>query len=244
MTSDEPTAARPRGAAPNDQRWEAQLATVAAYLHEHGHLPRQGGDPHAAQLRAWINTQRRSDRSGAPGFTDHRRQRLDEVLPGWNDVRTPKGWEWFLAEVIAFRSANGRLPMRSKKAPDAERVLGEWLTNQRQEAKLGRTSFTAERRFMLDERLPGWAGPGAVADRWSTQLDAVAEFFERTGALPRHSDGPEFLPLTKWLSKQRWHAQTGGARMTAERLRLLDERIPTWRVTGHAGPDRSDPSEG
>lgn len=137
-------------------------------------------------------------------------------------AREQRAWVENLEATAAWSREHGRTP--SFREPH-----GGWLRRQR--ASSGAGTLDAERRALLDERLPGWqfAVTGRRPDEgaWDASLARVVATFEQGGRLPtsRESGG-------RWLRTQRDHAASGS--LDKRREELLDARLPGWRLAGRA----------
>lgn len=137
-----------------DTYWQARLNAAVSYRSEHGRFP----DGHVegteeALLTQWL-AQNRRDRTGAG---DKKRETLDNLLPGWRDVRETRvfaltrdgRWRDNLAAFRAFTAAHGRFPSAGAQASTPGRFLRAWIVRQRLTA-------TPERSEKLDAAAPGW----------------------------------------------------------------------------------------
>ena len=146
-----------------------QLQEVAAFVEQHGRLPRQKGGKERPlvegerPLAKWCKTQRQRRRGHGKGakLTPEEAEKL-AALPGWQwgDPRD-EAWQKQCRAVAAFVEQHGRLPREkgSKAQPllERERSLGQWCWRQRQR-RWGHESWadlTQEQVAELDA-IPGW----------------------------------------------------------------------------------------
>lgn len=70
--------------------WMIRADEVAAFVEEHGRLPRDTQrDPHQAKLAKWLIYQRAKSLGKHPGWQEDRRAILDVIAPGWEARRRP-----------------------------------------------------------------------------------------------------------------------------------------------------------
>ncbi|WMY80067.1 helicase associated domain-containing protein [Citricoccus sp. I39-566] len=165
---------RPVGYADTDRRWRARLTQLEAFLAEHHrrpHSPRNETDRGPGSewaLAHWLTTQR--SKHGAGRLLAHRMNALDRVLPSWRvDDRTIENeakWRLTLVEVLRFHQERGRCPASSRVADSPERVLADWLRNQRLGSQAG--ELGAERGAWLDRQVPCWRFPRSPGMRAMT----------------------------------------------------------------------------
>jgi hypothetical protein len=138
---------------------------------------------------------------------------LDLVYPSW---RHSKDEVWYarLLTVEAFFNAQGRYPSQRATDPE-EKVMGLWLKNN----KTGGPQSTEHRRAIIDSRLTGWNV--SRNDAWAARLEEVSDLVGALGRLPLMSGSQEERRARKWLNHQ--------AHSSADRLRVIDDRLPGWR---------------
>lgn len=172
------------------------------------------------RLLAWVKRQQAAPLSAAQAAA------LDSVYPEWRTTTHNGAWYTKLEAVEAFFAERSKFPRVKTDDPD-EKKAGIWLATQRQ--RVG--SMTAERRKVIDERLPGWCltPAGETRDnRWASQLQAVAKFQEDKGRPPvqKAADRAE-AQLAAWLNTQRKNADN----LSPTRVEALDAQYPFWRQT-------------
>jgi hypothetical protein len=116
---------------PDDTKWEAQLAQLAAYKAAHGDckVPKDWAeDP---RLSSWVNMQRtlkkKLDRDEPSGMTAERAARLTALGLVWNQNQA--GWEAQLLRLVAYKAAHGDCNVPYGWAEDP--TLGRWVSKQR-----------------------------------------------------------------------------------------------------------------
>ncbi|KQO98497.1 helicase associated domain-containing protein [Leifsonia sp. Leaf264] len=139
---------------PERPDWNLKLDAVAAFLDEHGRLPRAAAADHTEKLLGmWVALQRRSAKED--GIGAGRLAMLDEAIPGWSTTAHDKTFEQTVEKLRAWRAAgNDRIPS-PRSGSDEERSLGWWLHKQRSAVIHGQR--TAERIGMIDAVIPGWS---------------------------------------------------------------------------------------
>lgn len=199
-----------RGSHPGHRAWEDSLQELRAFVTSHGRLPRWSAADDEMRLRNWLNDQRRR-------ADEAQRARLDEVCAEWDEPAY--SFEAQFDALKAFHAANGRLPRASDKGE--AKVLGRWLSGQRQTA-------SPERRSALDAEFPGWHV--TLESQWDSTLSAYAAFLGNRGRHPRGqaagADATE-VSLSRWIQTQR-------ASATGDRAKRLDAAAPGWRGKSRA----------
>ena len=145
-----------------------------------------------------------------------------------NAVDRDRDWKRRLHEVMAFRLRHGRRPLHAS-ADEHEMRLGEWITAQRSDDRLGK--LAGHRRRWTDENVPDWRIPDrdlAGAVKWRQQLERVRKHRERTGRWPKVWKTPDAeRQLANWLLTQRARARQG--RLRIESVEALEAQLPGWR---------------
>ena len=224
--------------------WEQRRQQVAAFVEQHGRLPRTEGskkEPLLAgerQLGVWCNRQQQRRKGQQQPPLSAKQQAALEAIPGWSwwGERANVAWEQRRQQVLAFVERQGRLPRRrgSQQEPllEGERQLGNWCSVQRQRWKgKQQPPLTAEQQAAL-EAIPGWVLGGR--ELWEQRRQQVLAFVEQHGRLPRRQ-GSQQEPLLageqqlgNWCSaqRQRWKGKQQPP-LTAEQQAAL-EAIPGW----------------
>jgi hypothetical protein len=172
------------------------------------------------KLLAWAKRQQSAPLSAAQAAA------LDSIYPEWRTTTHNGVWYTKLEAVEAFFEKHSRFP-KVKTDDPGEKTVGIWLATQRQRVD----RMSAERRKVIDERLPGWclSVPGQTRDtRWESQLEALATFHKDNGRVPvQKADDPVEAKLAAWLATQRKTTET----LSAARVQKLDTWYPAWRET-------------
>jgi hypothetical protein len=174
-----------------------------------------------AELRAVRRVTARKDEKDPEFF--HRRLVVHDQ-PALPRQRPRLTWKQSYDNLAWFVETMGRLP--SQLGSTWERQCHGFLYLQRKLHRAG--SLTAEQVRLLD-RIEGWFVPGRPSDHWPQRFGAYTAFMQEHGHQPR-SDAPSGSTervLRIWLWSQRRRLRNGT--MPAERLALLDDRIPDWR---------------
>ena len=155
-------------------------------------------------------------------------------IPGWEFDPRAAAWERQRQAVAAFAEQHNRLPQLA--GSEEERQLALWCYTQRQRRRGHGTGaeLTAEEAAKLEE-LPFWSWE-PWGEAWERQWQAVAEFVQQHGRLPRcrgRTAQPLLegeRPLGKWCDNQRQRQRGTGrkAELTPEEADRL-EALPGWR---------------
>ncbi len=174
--------------------------------------------PGEGPLGAWIMRQRSQGRGRMqPPLSAEHVAALDRT-PGWSWGEFKiEPWESRCQQLQTFVRQHGRLPRYTagKSSPflHAEKGLGNWVRNQRQQYKARKLS--AEQIAAL-EATPGWCWAEWSQQAWESRLQQVHSFVLEHGRLPRQqgSKGMPLQPREKALGswcnqqRQRWKGKT------------------------------------
>lgn len=150
-------------------------------------------------------------RRAAGQMTEEQIAAIDAAHPGFDwDPRIQRTFEERLAEAVAFREREGRLPRTS------EGQIGIWLRKRRALRR-------PDEMRRLDEALPGWDRPQPAFEDRVAELRRFLD--EHSGRLPRTDEGE----LGVWLSTRRRKAAPW-------QRRILDEQFPGWDRPPGGGP--------
>ena len=133
-----------------EDRFTANLRDVAAFVAEHGSIPRDSKMGTATDhLAVWLVSQRRQVATGR--LSVERVQHLDHTVPGWRKGQGGgeggRRWQDSLASLAARVKELGRLPIGSERSAQFMRM---------QRYKLKQGSLSEDRVRALDEAVPGW----------------------------------------------------------------------------------------
>lgn len=134
-----------------------------------------------------------------------------------------------MAEVIAWVSAEGRLP-DGRSGDQGERWMARWLSGRRREAAEG-TLDPAYRDGLA--RVPGWVeNRRKVEDeaRWYERLAELVDFRLEGNDWPRHHDfdSEREHTLGVWIHAQRSKRRRG--ELDLLKVKLLDDAVPGWQI--------------
>lgn len=231
---------------PVRRTWEARLATLQAWVDEHGHadIPRleRVGD---FSLGDWIAGQRSLYHRGK--LPEARAEAL-EAVPGWRWVADPSGvrrvagdrWGFRYRMVQAWAAEHGHAQVPHDVTVDDYR-LGYWVRRQRGAYMRGELS---EAQIVMLEALHGWswrpqAGRPTGAARtptptralWSDHLAELIRWASENG----RANPPATGSLGRWVAHQRLRYRAGT--LPADRIAAL-EAVPGWRWGGRAHKTR------
>jgi len=200
-----------------------------------GQMPsKRAKDPVERRHGVFLTSCRRAARGGpgASTFSAERRALLDQLVPGWEDDRDTVFTENVHALADWVNANNGRMPSHGAKDP-VERRHGKFLSTCRRAARGGHgaSTFSAERRALLDRLVPGWEGedPDAV---FGGKVYELADWVNsHNGQMPSmKAKDPVERRHGQFLSSCRRAARggQGASTFSAERRALLDRLVPGW----------------
>ncbi len=138
--------------------WQRRLDELAAYVRDHGRMPRQtGGDTQETALGRWLHAQRGKVNKGTLGA--RQRAALDAIGRWDSDRRQGRDMARLpdqLRALAAFRTRHKRWPTYMNRTDTHEQALGTWLYTVRQAARENRLPEPI--RVALDDHTPGWLG--------------------------------------------------------------------------------------
>lgn len=118
------------------------------------------------------------------------------------EVSLRKRWFLRLEEVRVFVEQNNKIPTASKKAPDTERKLGMWMTDQRRAYRAG--ALDEEQASLLNV-LDGTSFDNIDQDaEWGKKLDLAHCLYLQEGNLPTHK-----TEEGRWLQSMRKKSTKG-----------------------------------
>ncbi|WP_326681542.1 DEAD/DEAH box helicase [Streptomyces sp. NBC_01237] len=237
-----------------DVAWEEGLSAARGWAAEHGHLLApldatfQGAkvgiflkNARAAARKAAENEQRRAEglavQSSAGALSDSRREQLEEIDASWCPT-WPVTWQRCFHLVRMHLDAGGTLPTGAGEVLRQGEDLGRWVTS----VRYGWDQLTTVQQWMCEQVLgitPATEEEKpkprpTQADKWTANLAAAQQFYEREGHLqvPRKhvetvlsEDGWELqFRLGAWVSNQRSRVAT----LTPERMEQLSTIGMRW----------------
>ncbi|MEV0040602.1 Helicase associated domain protein [Streptomyces sp. NPDC050804] len=237
-----------------DVAWEEGLSAARGWAAEHGHLLApldatfQGAavgiwlkNARAAARKAREIKRRRAEglpvESSAGALSDERREQLEEIDASWCPS-WPVTWQRCFHLVRMHRDAGEALPTEAGGVLRQGEDLGRWVTS----VRCGWDQLTGVQQWMCEQVLGITPAPEdekpqrprTQADKWTANLAAARQFFEREGHLkvPRKhvetvlsEDGREDqFRLGVWVDNQRSRA----AALTPERMEQLSEVGMRW----------------
>lgn len=237
-----------------DVAWEESLSAARGWAAENGHLLApldatfQGAavgiwlkNARAAARKAQEIERRRAEglpvESSAGALSDERREQLEEIDASWCPS-WPVTWQRCFHLVRMHRDAGEALPTEAGEVLRQGEDLGRWV----QSVRYGWDRLTGVQQWMCEQVLgiePATEDekPKArptQADKWTANLTAARQFFEREGHLtvPRKhvetvfsEDGGELqFRLGAWVNNQRSRAAT----LTPERVEQLSKVGMRW----------------
>ncbi|MEU2866067.1 Helicase associated domain protein [Streptomyces mirabilis] len=237
-----------------DVAWEEGLTAARGWAAKAGHLlapldaTHQGyrvgiwlKNARAAARKAQKLEQRRSEglpvESSAGALSEERREQLEEIDPSWCPA-WPVEWQRAFHLTRLHLDEGGMLPNTPGDVVHQGENLGRWVQAQR----LGWDQLTGVQQWMC-EHILGIEPAGedekpkprrTQADKWTANLAAARQFFDREGHLqvPRKhvetvlsEDGWELqFRLGAWVSNQRSRVAT----LTPERVEQLSQIGMRW----------------
>ncbi|WP_311245294.1 MULTISPECIES: DEAD/DEAH box helicase family protein [unclassified Microbacterium] len=200
--------------------WNHRLQAVLDFKSQHDRLPsRYAGDTGESQLARWLAKQRAT-------ATNQQSAVLDDQVPGWRATRRSEyTWLRNLDALIAFHEMYGRMP-RNNAADPIESSIAGWARVQRRSVDLHE-----DRRTLLQSRFPEVDWKPRETPLWVERFEALDAFIKVRGRLPRPDDGREAFRLRGWFQQQ-----GKSKRLSAERVGLLNERMPGWQRNTYSPP--------
>lgn len=199
-----------------DLQWEERIDELRAYIEKHGHsdVPQR----YDSGLGAWLNTQRKSEKTGVLLFD--RKMILEGMGVQWN----PVGDRWFVMfeQLLAYRKEHGTTNVPINGTTD----LDAWVGRQRKAKKNG--ALSDERISLLEEVGFDW---DPFANQWEIMLKELLAY----QAKHSHVNVPQ-RPLTslgRWVRVQRESLKNG--RITSDHKLRLDEIGFTWDMRVNQG---------
>lgn len=137
---------------PPYRSWESRAFDLRVFVEREQRLPSSTArDEFERRLAQWLINQRSAANRGE--LHDARALYLDKHFEGWNPGRRKDRWFQRADELAAYVSEHGAFPLRT--GGEHERVLADWLRNQRANAKAG-IRMSPDRIAYLDRVIPGW----------------------------------------------------------------------------------------
>jgi len=137
--------------------------------------------------------------------------RLDMIMRlSWN--------QWFQI-LVNYRKSENRLPY--DKEVHIGYSIGNWCMNQRQDKRIGKLS---DEKIKILESLDIWVWE-VYNDLWKKHYNAVIEYSEKFGMIPKDRCKYNGLSLGQWCQDQRKRRSKN--KVSEERLKLL-ESIKYW----------------
>jgi hypothetical protein len=216
---------------PRNQKWEEMFAELVAYRAQYGDCNVPAYWSENPKLASWVQTQRANRRLST--LAQDRLERLDKIGFVW--MRGEEAWESKYSALVEYQRANGHclVPTQSK---DDQASLGHWVRTMRGKKRQGKLSEERIRR--LEELGFSWDGQGERnRAKWESMYEALTAFQRAHGhcRVPRSTG--DHNKLAHWVITQR-HARRIG-KLSAERVRRLDELGFRWDVPGERARDRS-----
>ncbi|MDK1477063.1 Helicase associated domain protein [Streptomyces sp. 549] len=238
----------------HDVAWEEGLAAARGWAAENGHLLApldatfQGAavgiwlkNARAAARKAQEIERRRAEGlpvgSSAGALSDERREQLEEIDASWCPS-WPVTWQRCFHLVRIHLDAGKALPTEAGEVLRQGEDLGRWV----QSVRLGWDQLTGVQQWLCEHALgitPATENekpqpPRTQADKWTANLAAAQQYYEREGHLkvPRKhvetmltEDGREAqYRLGSWINNQRSRAAT----LTPERMEQLSAIGMRW----------------
>ncbi|MFJ2178805.1 Helicase associated domain protein [Streptomyces sp. NPDC087851] len=237
-----------------DVAWEEGLSAARGWAAENGHLLApldatfQGAavgiwlkNARAAARKAAENARRRAEglpvESSAGALSDERREQLEDIDASWCPS-WPVTWQRCFHLVRIHLDAGEALPTEAGEVVRQGEDLGRWVTS----VRLGWDQLTGVQQWMCEQVLgiepvpedEKPKRPRTQADKWTANLAAARQYFEREGHLkvPRKhvetllsEDGWELqFRLGAWVNNQRSRAAT----LPPERVEQLSKVGMRW----------------
>lgn len=203
-----------------DWGWNSRLQDVLYFEKRHGRLPtRYTATTGETVLASWLARQRVK-------ATEAQGAKLDESVPGWRVTRRSGiAWMQNLEALVEFHETYGRMPRNNASDPTESRIAG-WARVQRRNADM-----SPDRLTVLQSRFPDVEWVPRQKPLWDERFEALDVFISEHARLPRPDDGPDAFRLRGWYQQQ-----GKSKRLSAERVQLLNERMPGWQRNRYLPP--------
>jgi hypothetical protein len=203
------------------EKWEAQLAELAAYRRQFGHCRVPAFCPENRRLGNWVAAQRNLRKNGK--LSTKQIARLDALEFIWDPwLETDQSWEAHLAELADYRKLYGhcRVPARCLENP----VLANWVQFQRFSRKRGKLS--AKRLDRLNALGFVWEPRNDPSMEWDHRFAQLVAFRRRFGHCQVPYPWPRLPALGVWVKSLREQQQAGT--LSPEHRARLDEIHFIW----------------
>ncbi|MEU1647263.1 DEAD/DEAH box helicase [Micromonospora zamorensis] len=208
-----------------DEGFEAGLAALTAYAHDHGHTRVQTSyiTADGFKLGQWVAVRRQDKTNGK--LSDSRAEHL-EALPGWSWHTRNERFDRNLAALASYVAENGDARVHVDHVTPDGLELGKWITKQQSAYKADRL---AQERIAALEAIPGWAWSRHQA-RFDEGLTALRSYVEIYGStcVPQGYVAADGFALGTWVNGRRQDYKKGV--LSDERAAQL-ESMPGWRWT-------------
>lgn len=213
----------------NDHKWQEMYARLVNYHAKYGDTDVPNRWKNDSKLSAWVSTQRQRRKKGL--ILDEQSQKLDALGFTWQH-RERGSWEDRYQELIEFKTEHGHCNVPF--AYDDKPKLGAFVNAMRSQETAG---ILSKQRIELLERIGFQWAAGTRDDKWENRYNQLLAFRAAHGHcdVPYNSDDPQ---LSSWVSQQRHRKKSG--KLTAERVKLLDEIGFTWTVLDFGGVKPTD----
>lgn len=210
-----------------DERWEAALSTLRAYVAREGHAAvpwehqeSRSGTGELHNLGKWVGAQRQCHDRGV--LRPERVTQLEQ-LPGWVWDALEDEWEAGLRALHEFAAREGHIRVPAHHWEPDGYPLGSWVRSHRRAG--GRRTITEDQRSRL-EAVPGWTYDSPVTSFWERAYAAFTAHVHATGtcatARRQRVDG---IYVDAWSKQQRAKYLAGD--LGPGRARRL-EQVPGW----------------
>ncbi|HEY1717781.1 MAG TPA: Helicase associated domain protein, partial [Verrucomicrobiae bacterium] len=195
--------------------WQEMYEQLKTYHAEHGDCEVPSKWKTNPKLANWVITQRERHKAGM--ISDEQGRLLKTLDFTW-EKRKRGSWDKRLAEVVAFKLANGHC-----KIPVDKTGLGQFVNRMRTDRNSGKLSD--DRIAKLDAAGFTWGSREEVAEginmAWKTRYDELVRYKATHGDCNVPWNWSENPQLGRWAGNQRQERKDG--ELHAERQRLLDQ---------------------
>jgi len=216
--------------------WDKSLELLKEFIENNGVKPVFECDSdEERRLAAWLNNQRRLYRKGK--LNSKRLAALDVTIPNWNNISRNDGkWDKNLKFIATFVKENEFSPSTASNNED-ERKAARWFAEQRRQDESGELS--SERVAKLDAAITNWRTVKALTSvsSWMSTLESVAEYVANNNVFPATtSPDPDVRRMGFWVTRNRKYLKD--EILAADKIALLDEKIPGWSSSRIGRPRR------
>ncbi len=241
--------------------WNNNYRKLCEYKELHGNIDlptRCQEDKEMDSLCCWVQAQKQKYQDYREGckntFKPHRILLLEKLGIEWN-VRNNL-WNKHFETLVKFKEEFGHVVVPTKTPPPAYKELAAWVVYQRDQYKSILDETVRKRRpvkpaiSLTPDRIQKLKDIGFVFNVFDERWDAM--YLELKNSNRNYASFKKTNPkLHHWMQRQRYQyelyhtgqRQTKRCRLTAERIKMLDDLEFPWRISDETTFDEPTTSE-